>query len=320
MVAYLDLNIYQNEDFDADISLSKYISKNQMDASEYEIKASIKKHYLSSNTSADFKITSKIDSRTGLFNISLSSDQTSNLRYGKYVYDVFIKDKSRNVGRYSYHFPGAKNEFITLSKNNPKFNLSENNFIFETYLNANNSNYEILNIPNSLQIKVENGNIVISNGEEYILKDSTNQIQLNKWMRLRIQRESKATEEEYKIIYDQVIIYPKTLPKKTKFPDISNEIKCYIGKNFQGYFSNMILVNGHYNLNYEFPVLNPGIDGVVFITCRNYTFKDHSVNNFNVINTTGVSYDYFNPFGSDIVTYKLIEGVAYVNPSSTPKF
>lgn len=320
MPAYLDLNTYQNENFDADISLSKYISNEQFDAQEYEVQGSVKKHYQSKLPSAIFTITPKSSGKTGVFNISLTPEQTGSMKYGKYVYDVFIKDKSRNVGRYSYKFPGNITEFLTIGQNGilkSNFELSDN-FVFSTLIYSNNISYEIININEGLNISVENGELIIKNLSTEIFRVNA-LLSISTWVKIRLERKLIGTSEEYNVYYNDLLVKNYTNPDITYYSQTSTTNIGQIGKNLDGFLSNLILINGYIH-SFAVPILNLGMEGVSLLTCRNYTFKDYSPNNLIMAPTTNVTADYFSPYKIDVVTYKVLEGALFVNPSSTPKF
>lgn len=316
MVAYLDLNVYQNESFEADISLSKYVSNAQFDASEYEVKAQLKKHYLSKEAT-DFTTKPVSDGRTGIFNISLTPEQTALLKYGKYVYDVFIKDKSRNVGRYSSQFLGTPDSYIDIERNTStpvSLDISDNTFVFGTYLYANNSNFEIINFDSGLNISVENSILTIKNDVDTIVQFTDKQIPTNEWVKIRIDRIKNTTNETYKFEYNDVVLTVLNSPT-TVFGLSANNTFATMGKNLDGYLSNTILING-YSYKFYFPLLNLGMEGTMILTNRNYTFKDYSKNNLKII-PRNVETVYFSPWKTDTVIYKLIEGALFVNPSAS---
>jgi hypothetical protein len=61
-------------------------------------KSQIKKSYYSSNNTAQFSVSITAPTR-GIITLDLSSQITSNIAAGRYVYDVLIKDSANTVTR-----------------------------------------------------------------------------------------------------------------------------------------------------------------------------------------------------------------------------
>lgn len=64
----------------------------------YVFSGQIRKSYYSTKPTANFTITI-VNSNTGNVNISLSAATTANIKAGRYVYDVKMKDVGNNVTR-----------------------------------------------------------------------------------------------------------------------------------------------------------------------------------------------------------------------------
>ena len=68
------------------------------DLTDVSAKGQIRKSYYSSNTSSEFTI-SITDPTDGIIVLSLDSANTTNIRPGRYVYDVSIKDSANTITR-----------------------------------------------------------------------------------------------------------------------------------------------------------------------------------------------------------------------------
>ena len=86
-----NLVIDQGSTFSTDLSL-KDENGDPLVLTGYTANSQIRKWYTSTNPSASFTASINVDS--GSITLSLSSDQTSNLVAGRYVYDVEITDGS----------------------------------------------------------------------------------------------------------------------------------------------------------------------------------------------------------------------------------
>lgn len=69
---------------------------NAIDLSDYTVRSQIRKHYQSTNATADF---TAYGSNTGVLTLQLSSIQTANIVAGRYVYDAEVVDSSNVVSR-----------------------------------------------------------------------------------------------------------------------------------------------------------------------------------------------------------------------------
>lgn len=93
---YLDLYLEQGEDFSASVSLDS-INGYPYDLSSYSATSQIRKSYWSANAFASFSTTIAANGTSGIIGISLSSNTTINMKPGKYVYDIFLKNTSSNT-------------------------------------------------------------------------------------------------------------------------------------------------------------------------------------------------------------------------------
>ena len=79
-------DINAGEDWEATLILS-YSTGLARDLTGYTIESKIKRHYKSVNNKESILVT-VIDAVAGEIKLSLTNTQTSNLRYGKFLYDV----------------------------------------------------------------------------------------------------------------------------------------------------------------------------------------------------------------------------------------
>ena len=89
MATKANLVIDQGTNFSTTLNLTDEIG-DQLQLSGFIANSQIRKWYTSTNPSASFTASVNVDS--GSITLSLSSDQTSNLVAGRYVYDVEITD------------------------------------------------------------------------------------------------------------------------------------------------------------------------------------------------------------------------------------
>lgn len=98
MASYAELIVDQGSTFSTILTLTDDTTNLPIDVTGYSINANIKKSYYSSNNTAIF--TSVInDSTNGNVTIYLSSDATTNIKAGRYLYDVKISSPSSVVTR-----------------------------------------------------------------------------------------------------------------------------------------------------------------------------------------------------------------------------
>lgn len=94
---YQELFVEQGTTFNTTITLD------DVDGIPYDLtgvtsKAQVRKSYYSANTSADFLVAIPIPIN-GVISLTLDSASTANLKAGRYVYDVIIKDASDTISR-----------------------------------------------------------------------------------------------------------------------------------------------------------------------------------------------------------------------------
>jgi calcineurin-like phosphoesterase len=89
MASKANLIIDQGSTFVADLNLTDE-EGDVLSLIGYEVNSQIRKWYTSSNTAATF--TTAVNTDIGVITLSLSSNQTSSLEAGRYVYDVELND------------------------------------------------------------------------------------------------------------------------------------------------------------------------------------------------------------------------------------
>lgn len=98
MAAYAELIVDQGSTSNTILSLTDDTTNLPINVAGYSINANIKKSYYSVNNTAVFVATVN-DSANGNVTISLSSGITSNIKAGRYVYDVKITSSANVVTR-----------------------------------------------------------------------------------------------------------------------------------------------------------------------------------------------------------------------------
>jgi hypothetical protein len=322
-VAYLNLNAYQNESFDAVITIDKAINKLTFDASYFELKGQIRKHYLSAKC-VDFEIKLANPSVGSSFNISLTPEQTKNLKAGRYVYDIFAIDRTSNIGKYSVYFSGTSDDYLSIKQtdvNVTKFNINKNQFTIDLWLYPEEAltDYTIISIGDGFFFGVENSTLVLKNGINNIFSRDHAPEQ-KKWTQIKLYRQTNAvgnadpTKCSYSVFYNFKKYFD--LNDITPVAEFTGtDVK--IGTSFKGYISNLMLLNNfYYPDEMRKEILFPA-SSAVLLTCRDKTFKDFSDYNFDVVGNGNAGIKNESPFVVDNTSYKLMEGCFFVNPSSS---
>jgi hypothetical protein len=89
LATYSELNIQQGTDFSADITLVDDLNQ-PIVLDTYSIVSQMRKSYYAL-TAYDFT-TSIIESANGILRIAMTSEYTSNIKPGRYVFDILIYD------------------------------------------------------------------------------------------------------------------------------------------------------------------------------------------------------------------------------------
>ena len=95
MIIKENLVIETGTDFSSTISLKDSIG-NSLNLTGYTANSQMRKWY-TSNSYVSFT-TNTLDT-TGNIILTLTSTQTANISYGRYVYDVLLKDNSNNISK-----------------------------------------------------------------------------------------------------------------------------------------------------------------------------------------------------------------------------
>jgi len=92
---YSDQYLEQGASFNSQLTLSDDYGV-PYDLTGFTIESRAKKSYTTANVAFNFTVTIDPDPTTGIINLSLSYQTSANVPYGKYVYDVLIKETSTN--------------------------------------------------------------------------------------------------------------------------------------------------------------------------------------------------------------------------------
>ena len=95
MGTYVDLNLFQGDDFGYLLQLSNNDGSN-LNVAGYTFASWAKTSYYTSNVAITLKVTVN-DATNGNLTLSLDGANTSNIIAGNYVYDVTMKDKANST-------------------------------------------------------------------------------------------------------------------------------------------------------------------------------------------------------------------------------
>ncbi len=98
MASYAELIVDQGSTFSTILSLTDDMTNLPINVSGYSINANIKKSYYSANNTASFVSTIN-DAGNGNVTISITSDVSTNIKAGRYVYDVKLKSPTNVTTR-----------------------------------------------------------------------------------------------------------------------------------------------------------------------------------------------------------------------------
>lgn len=90
-----NLTIDQGSTFSISVELSDALD-NPLDLTDYDIRAQLRKSY-GSNTFTEFSTSSGDNPENGVITLTLTSEQTTLLRPGRYVYDIEIENDDEVV-------------------------------------------------------------------------------------------------------------------------------------------------------------------------------------------------------------------------------
>lgn len=96
MADYVELYIDAGSTFSSDVTVNDVFG-DPINLTNYQARAQLRKSYYSS-TAIDFTV-SKVNANLGVLNMFISAANTSNIRPGRYVYDVEIENGGNTVTR-----------------------------------------------------------------------------------------------------------------------------------------------------------------------------------------------------------------------------
>jgi hypothetical protein len=94
MSSRVNISIDQGASFNTQINLN-YANGSSINLASYSAKAQIRKTYTSANT---YSFTTAVYAN-GLLTLALSSNTSNSMSYGRYVYDVIVKDSGGYTSR-----------------------------------------------------------------------------------------------------------------------------------------------------------------------------------------------------------------------------
>lgn len=98
MAAYVELYMDQGASFSNIINLTDDISGANINIASYVVKSQMRRSYYSANAAAN--ITCQItNAAQGEITMSLTPEQTANVKAGRYLFDLEIKDPTNAVAR-----------------------------------------------------------------------------------------------------------------------------------------------------------------------------------------------------------------------------
>jgi hypothetical protein len=98
MASYVELYVDQGATFSSTITLVDDVTNLPINVALYNVRSSMKRSYYSANASANLVCTI-VDGANGLVSLSLANTVTSNIRAGRYVFDVTTRDNNNIVSR-----------------------------------------------------------------------------------------------------------------------------------------------------------------------------------------------------------------------------
>lgn len=98
MVAYVELYMDQGSTFRNVINLTDDLTNESMNVSGYTVRSQMRRSYYSANASATI-VCSVTDAANGEITMSLAASNTSNIRAGRYLFDLETVDRGGVVSR-----------------------------------------------------------------------------------------------------------------------------------------------------------------------------------------------------------------------------
>lgn len=98
MATKANITIDQGSSFTTQIDLTDE-NDDPIELAAYTANAQIRRWYTSTNAAAIFTTSTGTNTAAGIITLSLTANQTANLEYGRYVYDVNVTDASNTTTR-----------------------------------------------------------------------------------------------------------------------------------------------------------------------------------------------------------------------------
>lgn len=98
MANYVELYIDQGSDWNSVINLTDDIDNSSVNIFGYSVRSQIRRSYYSTNPSANITCT-VTDFTTGEITLSLTNQETANIKAGRYLFDVETINNSNTVTR-----------------------------------------------------------------------------------------------------------------------------------------------------------------------------------------------------------------------------
>jgi hypothetical protein len=98
MAAYIELYVDQGTNFESVITLTDDLTNDAVNVFGYSVRSQMRRSYYSTNASANITCTI-FDASKGEIKLSLSANNTANIKAGRYLFDVEATDRSNNISR-----------------------------------------------------------------------------------------------------------------------------------------------------------------------------------------------------------------------------
>lgn len=98
MAAYIELYMDQGATFNNSVTLVNDSTNTAINVASYTIRSQMRRSHWSANATANLVCT-VADAANGIITVGLAAANTSNIRSGRYVFDLEIQDSSNTVTR-----------------------------------------------------------------------------------------------------------------------------------------------------------------------------------------------------------------------------
>ena len=98
MAAYVELYIDQGADWNSTINLTDDVTNTSINISGYSVRSQMRRSYYSTSPSANITCT-VTDFATGEITLSLTNQETANIKAGRYLFDVETINNGNTVTR-----------------------------------------------------------------------------------------------------------------------------------------------------------------------------------------------------------------------------